>query len=68
MGIPAKKGKLVEVALTTEIVQDGMLFITIMLLITIYLYYSNTLYFIKIYLTKIPQKCTCVLRIKRDSI
>ena len=52
MGFPAKKGKSVELTLTTEIVQDGMLFITIMLLITIYLYYSNTLYFILTYLTK----------------
>ena len=49
MGIPAKKGYYVEVALTTEIVQDGMLFIAIILLKTIS-YYSNTLYLIKLYI------------------
>ena len=32
MGIPAKKGYYVEVDLITEIVQDGMLFITTILL------------------------------------
>ena len=32
MGFAARKGKLVEVDLTTEIGQDGMLFITILLL------------------------------------
>ena len=32
MGFAAKKGKLVEVDLTTEIGQDGMLFITNMML------------------------------------
>ena len=32
MGFAAKKGKSVQVALTTEISQDGMLFITNMLL------------------------------------
>ena len=35
MGFAAKKGKLVEVDLTTEISQDGMLFIAIILLKTI---------------------------------
>ena len=35
MGFAAKKGKSVEVTLTTEISQDGMLFITNILLKTI---------------------------------
>ena len=47
MGFTARKGKSVEVTLTTEISQDGMLFIAIILLKTIS-YYSNTLYLINL--------------------
>ena len=60
MGFTARKGKSVEVTLTTEISQDGMLFIAILLLKTIS-YYSNTLYLINLIILLIEHKSFFVL-------